>query len=173
LRMIFRHDGGDIKARVDAKRLPNFQESRPGRVTSVDYTIDKQRQLATGHPDFLFPFLFFRAPPTVLLSTNSTTFRARFVCRSSSCTGAADTACATAAGFASGSCSPDGLVSTLSLPSAGSTAEVPGITNFGSENTARYVLRVSGNSPRDCQQVARSEKRRNAHAHEGQVIWVW
>jgi hypothetical protein len=131
---------------------------------------------ATSYPDFLFPFLFFREP-LMLLSASSAMSRARFGCRPSGCTGdpaATDTACSTSAGFASGSCSPpDGLFSTLSLPSAGSTTGVPGITSFGSENTARYVLRVSRYSPSDCQQVAKSERRRITHAHEGREIWVW
>jgi hypothetical protein len=86
-----------------------------------------------GYPDFLFPFLLFREPPTMLQSASSTMSRARFGC---SCIGAADTG-ATAAGIASGSCSPDGLVSTPSLPSTGSPTEAPGMTNVGSENTAR------------------------------------
>ena len=132
---------------------------------------------ATIYPDFLPLFLFFRAPPPVLRSVTSATSRARFGCRPSNCAvgdpAITDTACATAAGFASGSsCSLDGLVSTLSPPSAGSTTEVPGITNFGSENTARYVLRVSGNSQSCSQQVSRNERRGNAHGHEGREIWV-
>ena len=98
---------------------------------------------AIRYPDFLFPFLFFRAPPTVLVlpSATSAISWARFGCRPASCAVgdpvATDTRCATAVGFASGSGSPDDLGSTLSSPSASSTTEVPGITNFGSENTAR------------------------------------
>jgi hypothetical protein len=118
-------------------------------VTSITQLLSTGIESAINYPDFLFPFLFFRAPPTVLPSTTSAISRVRFGCRPSDCAvgdpATTDTGCATAVGFASGSCSPNDLVSTLSPPSAGSTTEEPGITNFGSENTARYVLRVSGN----------------------------
>jgi hypothetical protein len=141
----------------------------------IDNTIAMQS--AIFYPDFLLPFLFFRGLPTVLQSATSTISRARFGCRPSDCgavgdPATTDTACATAAGFASGRCPLDDFVSALSPPSAGSTTEVPGITNFGSENTARYVLRVSGNSPSCSQHVSKNKQRGNAHGHEGRVIWV-
>jgi hypothetical protein len=129
----------------------------------IDNTIAINRiESAIIYPDFLFPFLFFRAPPTVLPATSAIS-RARFGCRPSNCAvgvpATTDTGCAIPVGFASGSCSLDDLASTLSPPSAGSTTEVPGITNFGSENTARYVLRVSGNSQSCSQQVSKNEQR--------------
>ena len=144
----------------------------------IDNTIAINRiEYAIIYPDFLFPFLFFRVPPTVLQSATSAISRARFGCRVANCAPCAvgdptttDTGCATAVGFASGSCSLDDLVSTPSPPSAGSTTKVPGTTNFGPENTARYVLRVSGSCS---QQVSKNEQRgKNPHAHEEREIWV-
>jgi hypothetical protein len=144
---------------------------------NLDPTIDNTIAINISYPDFLFPFLFFRALTTVLQSATSAISRARFGCRPSKCAvgdpATTDTGCVTAVDFASGSCSPDDLASTLSPPSAAdSTTEVPGITNFGSENTARYVLRVSGNSQSCSQQVSKNERRGNAHAHEGREIWA-
>jgi hypothetical protein len=140
----------------------------------IDNTIaiNRTEPAAIIYPNFLFRFLFFRAPSTVLQSATSTISRARFGCRPSNCAvgdpATTDTGCATAVDFASRSCTPD----DSPLPPSGSTTEVPGITNFGSENTARYVLRVSGN-PQSCfQQESKNERRGNAHVHEGREIWV-
>ena len=48
----------------------------------IDNTIAIDRiESAINYPDFLFPFLFFRAPPTVLQPAASAISRARFGCR--------------------------------------------------------------------------------------------
>lgn len=140
-----------------------------------DHNCYQQNRVPINYPDFLFPFLFFRTPPTLLQSATSAMSRARFACRPSNCAVGdpvtTDTGRVTAVGLASGKCSPDDLDSMPSPSSAGST-EMSGMTNFGSENTARYVLRVSGNSPSYSQQASKYERSGNTHAHEGREIWV-